>query len=84
MVKFFTYVFNFDYKPSISSSLRVRVSILLSYFLVVLHLVLNNHEWVLAPFPLNFTDIKLYLIVYRVYSILWSYVALMVATLLWV
>lgn len=54
LAKFFTYVFNFTYKWFICSRLRVRVSIPFPYLLVVLYLVLNNHECVLAPFSREF------------------------------
>ena len=50
LVRCFAYVFGLVSKRFLESSLQVRFLFLFLYFLLILYLVVENYEWVLAPF----------------------------------
>ena len=88
LVRCFAYVFGLVSKRFLGSSLQVRFLFL--YFLLILYLVVENYEWVLAPFAretsfandytilFRLTDREANPVVHGVYSISWIYVTIVV------
>ena len=90
LVRCFAYVFGLVSKRFLESSLQVRFLFLFLYFLLILYLVVENYEWVLAPFAretsfandytilFRLTDREANPVVHGVYSASWIYVAIVV------
>ena len=90
LVRSLGHAFGLISKRFLESSLRMRILFFLFYFLLVLYLVVENYDWVLAPFAretsfandytilFRFTDREANPVVHGVYSISWIYVAIVV------
>lgn len=85
LVRFCNYAFDVVYERFMSCSFKVKAWILFVYFLVVLHLVVDNYQWILSPFwresgfadeytiLFKIGDRDLYPIRHGVYSVSWLY-----------